>query len=679
MNKLLIAALAGFALPSPAFARPMTATDLATLRRIGTTTLSPDGHWLAWQLRETDLAANKGRTDLWLLDLTKKGAAPARIASTPDHNEHEPSFSADSRTLFYLSDASGSEQLWRVGLAGAAPEQVTKLPVDVGGYLLSPKGDRVALWADRSTDCADLACASAAAKPAGGSGRTYDQLFVRHWDTWATQGERSRLYVMPLAGGAAVSVVGPLVGDTPSKPDGGSDQIAWSADGQTLFFALREAGRIESLSTNLDLFAAPADGTGGPVNLTAANKATDNLPSVSPDGKWLAYAAMARPGYEADRMALHLRDLTSGEVRTLAPDWDVSIDSIGWSADGRSLLVTAGESLDEPLYRVAVADGKVTRLTKGGHVSGVLPTRDGGAIIALDSITAPADLYRVSARGKLSRLTSVNADKLAEIDVPRAERFTFAGAAGDKVMGWVVTPKGASAKLPTTLLVHGGPQGSFSDSWSYRWNPMLFAAPGHAVVSIDFHGSTGHGQAFTDSIRNDWGGKPLEDLKLGLAAAAARYPAVDPANACAAGGSYGGYMMNWIAGNWPDQFKCLIVHAGVFDARAMAYETEELWFDEWEHGGKAYYEDPAAFEKWNPVNHVAAWKTPMLVIAGEKDFRIPYTQSLGVFTAAQRRDIPSRLVVYPDENHWVLKPKNSIQWYGEVFAWMDRWTGTGAK
>ena len=223
------------------------------------------------------------------------------------------------------------------------------------------------------------------------------------------------------------------------------------------------------------------------------------------------------------------------------------------------------------------------------------------------------------------------------------------------------------------LLVHGGPEGSFNDSWSYRWNPAVFAGAGFGAVSVDFHGSVGYGQAFTDAINKDWGGRPLTDLKLGLAAATAKFAWLDADNVCAAGGSYGGYLMNWIAGNWPDRFKCLVSHDGVFDTRAMAYVTDELWFDEWEHGGP-YYEQAAAHEKWNPVNHVTAWVTPMLIIHGEKDYRIPVTQGIGAFTALQRRDIPSRLLVFPDENHWVLKPRNSVQWYDEVLGWLKKWT-----
>ena len=681
MKTLLLAGLSLLAfVPSPAaLARPMTATDLATLRRLAAPVASPDGRWIAYQLRETDLEGNKGRTDLWLLDLGRAGAQPVRIASAPDKNEHDPRFSADGRSLYYLSDASGGDQIWRVALPTGKPEQVTSFASDVGGFLLSPADDRLAVWADKNLRCRDFNCADVKAAPSGGSGRSFDQLFARHWDTWAQPGVRSRIFVFPMLGGKPVgggaAVTGALIGDTPSKPFGGAEEVAWSRDGKTLFFTLREAGRVEASSTNMDIFAAPADGSSAPVNLTAANDATDTLPSVSPDGKWLAYVAMKRPTYEADRQVVQLLDLATGQARALTEGWDRSVGSIAWAHDGRSLIVTAQDTLDDPAFRVDVASGKVTRLTEGGAVGNVMPRSDGGFVYTRNGIQAPDDLFMMDRSGKARRLTSVNADKLAAFDPVTVKRFRFAGANGDTVWGQITKPANAKDKLPVAFLVHGGPQGSFNDSWSFRWNPRVFAAPGYAVVSVDFHGSTGYGQAFTDSINKDWGGKPLEDLKLGLAAAAAQDSQLDAGNACALGGSYGGYMMNWIAGNSPDRFKCLVTHAGVFDLRAMAFETEELWFDEWDHGG-AWWERSDA-ERWNPVNYVTKWKTPALVIHGEKDYRIPYSQSLGVYTALQRQNIPSRLVVFPDENHWILKPKNSIQWYGEVFAWMDRWTGRG--
>ena len=275
------------------------------------------------------------------------------------------------------------------------------------------------------------------------------------------------------------------------------------------------------------------------------------------------------------------------------------------------------------------------------------------------------------------KLTNANGDVLAQLDPVTFNTFSFAGANRDRVWGWILKPANASGKLPIALVVHGGPQGTFSNSWSYRWNPRVFSGPAYGVVSVDFHGSTGFGQGFTDAINKNWGGWPLEDLQKGLAYATAHDPQLDAGNACALGGSYGGYMMNWIEGRWPDRFKCLVQHDGVFDARGMAYETEELWFDEWEHGSHPYYEAPEEFEKWNPVNYVKAWRTPQLVITSENDFRIPYTQGIAAFTALQRRNIPSRLLVFPDENHWVLKPRNSIQWYDEVFGWLGRWLGKG--
>ncbi|MEA3080864.1 MAG: hypothetical protein QOD54_532, partial [Sphingomonadales bacterium] len=590
---------------------------------------------------------------------------------------HDAVFGPDGAPWFLMA-VGDTDQLFRKA-PGTAAVKVSNFSGDVGGFKLAPSGSEVVVWADRDLRCADLNCAGLPPKPKTGSGRTFDQLFIRHWDTWAEPGTRSRLFTFPVANGklagAGVPIEGNLVGDTPSKPMGGGEEIAFSLDGRTVYFALREAGRIEPLSTNLDIFAAPSDGSAPPVNLTAANHGTDNLPTVSPDGRTLAYFAMARAGYEADRQVLMLRDLATGTVRPLTQNWDRSVGSIAWSRDGRSLLVTAEDTLEQPVWRVDARTGAVARLTGDGHFDNVHPLPGGGAIATMNSIRAPDDLYRLDAGGRLTRLTEVNRELVAQLDPVTFQKFSFTGANNDRVWGWELKPGAATGKLPVLLLVHGGPQGTFSNSWSYRWNPRLFSAPGYGVVGIDFHGSTGYGQAFTDAIHQNWGGWPLQDLQLGLAYATAHDAQLDAANACAAGGSYGGYMMNWIEGQWPDRFKCIVQHDGVFDARAMAYETEELWFDEWEHGGHPYYEAPQEFEKWNPANYVQNWKTPQLVITSEKDFRIPYTQGIAAFTALQRRNIPSRLLIFPDENHWVLKPKNSVQWYDEVFGWFHRYLG----
>ena len=686
--KLSVAALAlSAALSTPVAARPMTETDLVTMKRLAAPALSPDGKLAVYQLRETDMAANKGRTDLFLLNVEDTSAAPIKIASKPDKNEHDPAFSADGKSVYYVSDESGSDQLWRYDLASKTASQVTSFKTDIGGFKLSPNGKRIALWGDIGRECAGFDCEQDGdtSKSGPGTGRVYDHLFVRHWDQWETPGNYSRIFAFgiddkgKLYGGHPLDAqeIKPterkiqLVGDSPSKPFGGAEEVSWDANNEHIYFALRRADKGEPLSTNLDIYRSHQNYDSA-TNLTASNEGTDTIPAASPDGKYLAWAAMARAGYEADRQVLMLRDLKTGKDTKLTEKWDRSVATINWASDSKSLFVTAGEVLDNAAFKVDLS-GKVSRLTGSGHVSAVMPRADGSIVYAMDGVRAPSDLYLRDAKGKVRQLTNVNADMMKALDPVAVQRFSFAGANGDTVWGQITKPAGAAGKLPVAFVVHGGPQGSFGDSWSFRWNPRVMAAQGYAVVSVDFHGSTGYGQAFTDSINKDWGGKPLVDLKLGLAAAAAQDAQVDDNNACALGASYGGYMMNWIAGQWPDKFKCLVQHDGVFDARAMAYETEELWFDEWEHGGKPYYEAPEEYEKWNPVNHVANWKTPMLVITGEKDFRIPYTQGLAAFTALQRRGIASQLLVFPDENHWVLKPKNSVQWHQSVFAWLAKY------
>lgn len=682
MKKLLLASVALASFAFPATARQLTIEDVTMLSRVSSPAVSPDGHWLVWQQRETDLAGDKGRYDLWRLDLTAKGAKPEKLIGEWAVNETSPQFSHDGKTIWFQSDKGGEDNVWAIAVSGGAPTQVTDLKGGIGGFKVAPTEDKMLIWADRLPGAPSSEPAMIKKRDDAGNGRTFDRMFIRHWASWS-DGTRSQLFVLPMANGKATgygkAIEGALVGDSPSKPFGGGEEVSWSADGKTVFFALREAGRIEPLSTNLDIFAAPADGSAAPTNLTDANDGMDNLPTASPDGKYLAWFAMKRPGYEADRQVLMVRDLASGQVRALTEGWDRSVGSIAWSDDSKTIYVTAEDTQEVPIFAIDLKSGKPTRLTQEGSVSAVVPTAK-GLVYGMNSLTAPDDFYWLAGK-KSARLTSVNADKFAGIDMPTVTRFSFTGANNDKVWGYAVKPAGlaAGAKAPIAFMVHGGPQGSSNNSWSYRWNPALFAGAGYGLVAVDFHGSTGYGQGFSDAIRNNWGGWPLEDLKKGLDAATAKFTWLDGNNACALGASYGGYMMNWIEGNWPDRFKCVVQHDGVFDARAMAYETEELWFDEWEHGGHPYYEDPAAFEKWNPVNLVDKWKTPQLVITSEGDYRIPYTQGIAAFTALQRRDIPSRLIVFPGGSHWVLNPKESRQWYREVLGWMGKWTGKGAN
>ncbi|KZC43012.1 peptidase S9, partial [Rhodanobacter sp. FW510-R12] len=456
-------------------------------------------------------------------------------------------------------------------------------------------------------------------------------------------------------------------------------EFSFAPDGKTVYLNVRIAGRSEPWSTNFDVYSVPVDGSAAPKNLTADNKAWDAYPVASPDGKTLYYLAMKTPGFEADRFAIMALDLASGSRHEVDPHWDRSPGGLAISADGKTLYATADDNGQHPLFAIDTASGKVSQLVGEGTVGG-FSLAAGKLLLSRDDLKRPADVYLAAADGSgLKQVTRFNAADLKNAKVGDAEFFTFKGWNNETVQGYVVKPVDykAGQTYPVAFIIHGGPQGAMSNGWSYRWNPQTYAGQGFAVVTVNFHGSTGYGQAFTDSISGDWGGKPLEDLKLGWKAALDKYSFLDGDRACALGASYGGYMTYWIAGVWNQPWKCLIDHDGVFDTRAMYYDTEELWFEERENGG-TQYEHPENYEKFNPLNHVKDWRVPMLVIHSAKDFRIPDTQGLGAFTALQRRGIPSQLLHFPDENHWVLKPHNSVQWHDAVNAWLKQWTAKNA-
>ena len=683
---LAVAALLFMALPLAASAkdRGFTADDLVRLERVSDPQPSPDGRYVAYVVRETDMAANRGRTDLWLLDLSRRDAVPQRL-TTHEANDQSPRWAPSGEAIYFLSARSGSQQVWRLSLGGGEPVQVTRFPVGVDSLRVSPKGDRLAFSARVFRDCADLECTAKRLETAGKAqttGRTYDQLFVRHWDTW-WDGRRNVLFTVALgsdgnAAGSPVALSGQLEANVPSTPFGGSEEYDFSPDGARIAFTARVAGREEAWSTNLDIYEVEAAG-GTPVNLTPQNLATDTMPVYSPDGRYLAWKAMVRPGFEADRYAIMLLDRRDGKRWELAPDWDRSPKKLAWAADSKSLLLPADEIGQSPLFRVPLvpqgAAPRIERLTGDGTVTDVAVAGD-RVVYALQSLGSPPQLFahEGGSRPASRQLTRAGEQLLAGVTLARYEQFSFAGANGTTVYGYVMQPwkLEPGRKYPVAFIVHGGPQVSFANNWSFRWNPQVYAGAGYAVVFIDFHGSPGYGQAFTDSISEDWGGKPLEDLRLGFAAAAEKYPWLDAGNACALGASYGGFMVNWIAGQWNDGFKCLVNHAGLFDHRSMYYTTEELWFPEWESGGP-YFKVPENHERWNPAAHVTSWRTPMLVLHGQLDFRVPYTQGLATFTALQRLGIDSRLVMFPDENHWIQKPANSLQWHAEVLGWLGRY------
>lgn len=658
---------------APVAKKPYTVQDQVTLKRLSGLKVSPDGLKVVFSVRVTDLDANKGRSDLWLVNVDGTGL---RQLTSHESNEGDVTWSSDSRSIYFLAARTGSNQLWKLAVDGGEATQVTHFPLDVDAYAISRDGQSLVFAAEVYVDCDTLDCtAKRLAEKKKSTAQIYDSLFFRHWDTWK-DGRRAHLFSTKLAGGPIVNLQKKQNADTPSKPFGGSSDFTISPDGKFVVYVARDVGREEAWSTDLDLWSVPIDGSKAPAKLTTANRATDINPVFSPDGKTLAYLAMSRPKFEADRLRVILRDAVSGRERVLTDAWDRSAGSIAWSGDGKTLFVTAEDVGQGGVFRVDVASGEVKKLFADGNVS-ELGVAGNALVVAHDSLKSASDLFTLSfdGQGGLRRLTDVNADAWARLELGEPEQFSFKGWNGETVYGYVVKPVGFNAKkkYPLAFLIHGGPQGSFGNHWHYRWNPQAYAARGYVAVMIDFHGSTGYGQAFTDSISGDWGGKPLEDLQKGLAAALEKYPFIDGRRMCALGASYGGFMINWIAGNWNEPWKCLVNHDGNLDERMAYFDTEELWFPEWEHGGTPW-ENPAGYGKHNPIDHVAKWKTPMLVVHGGRDYRVVDTQGMSTFTALQRRGIPSRFVYFPDENHWVLKPQNSIVWHEQVLGWLDQWT-----
>ncbi len=672
------------ALPSLAATRGLDVRDMIALDRVSAPLLTADGGNVVFAKRVLG-SDSKASTGLFIRNLRTRDAAPPKPLTPAGWNVNSAALSADGQTVYFLSAKGGSQQLYAMPLAGGTPRQLTDFAVDVDSFQISPQGDRVAFSAGAFQDCgSDLACTSRkldAHKARKNTGEVFDSLFVRHWDTW-NDGRRNTLFVAPLPAAKAAAVKGAsaisatLAGDAPSKPFGGNDDFTWAPDGKSVVASIRVAGREEAWSTNFDLYRLDAEGKQAPVNLTAANPAWDAGPVFSADGNTLYYRAMKRPGFEADRFGVIALDLASGKTREIAPNWDRSAGEVVLSQDEKSFYTAADDLGEHRLFNIDIATGKATVVAEGGSIGS--PVLAAGTLAyTKNSLKSGDQIVVAQADGSSPReITPSAGQMLPDVAFGDYEQFQFKGWNNETVHGYVVKPYNyqEGKTYPVAFLIHGGPQGSFGNGWSYRWNPQTYAGQGYAVVMIDFHGSTGYGQAFTDAISQHWGDRPLEDLQKGWAAAQKQYPFLNGDKACALGASYGGFMVNWIAGNWNEPWKCLVNHDGVFDQRMMGYATEELWFTEWEQGGTPF-DKPQNYEKFNPVNHVADWKKPILVIHGQLDFRIPVEQGLGAFTAAQRQGIESKFLYFPDENHWVLKPQNSVQWHDTVNGWLKQHIG----
>ena len=650
--------------------KPFTIDDLLNVKRVGDPQVSPDGRWVAYTTSDTDKAANKRNTQIYLVSI--QGGAPKKLTSGPA-SYSSPRWSPDGSKLAFVSARDGFPQVWTIEVQSGTLKKITDVSTGAGGPIWSPDGKWIAFTSDLYPECASEDCNSAKAKQADESkvkAHIATRLLYRHWTEWK-DGKRTHILIVPSEGGGWRDLT-PGDYDAPPFSLGGPDDYAFSPDSKELAFD-RNTDPVEAISTNSDIFVV----TGGePRRITGDNHGGDLSPQYSPDGRYIAYRSQSTPGFESDRWQLKLYDRKTGAIKSLTEQLDSWVGTFVFSPDSKRIYLVAENKGRQPIYQVDVSGGPISELVAYGFNDDLKCTPDGeGLVITRQSLTAPIEIYRANTNGGgLTQLTKTNDELISTFHMAPPEELVWEGAAGVRVHGWLIKPANFNPdkKWPMVVLIHGGPQGAWEDSWSYRWNPEVFAAAGYVVFAPNPRGSTGYGQKFVDEISGDWGGKVFTDIMNGVDYAAC-LPFIDRDRIGAAGASYGGYMIDWIEGHNNDprfQFKVLVSHDGVYNLTSSYGATEELWFPEWEFKGTPW-SNPDMYARWSPHMFVKNFKTPMLVVHSELDYRVPITEGLQLFTALQRQGIESKLLSFPDEGHWVMKPLNSELWYNTVLGWLD--------
>jgi dipeptidyl aminopeptidase/acylaminoacyl peptidase len=659
-------------MPVLAQKQPFDVNALLDLKRISDPQISPDGKWVAFTVQTVDVPANKKPQQIWIVLLS--GGTPQQITHDGDNNQR-PRWTPDSKRIAYISDRGGSSQIWMMDPDGANPKQITNLSTEADGELVSPDGKNFVFTSEVYPDCgADDACNKKnldQEKESKVHARIYTELLYRHWTQWQSK-RRSHLLVVPIAGGPAKDLT-PGTRDVPPFSLDGLDDYDIAPDGTEVCYAMN-TDPVPATSTNTDLYAVAIGG--GDARKITSNPGADDTPRYSPDGKYLGWRAQFRPGYESDRWRLMILERASGKATNLTEVLDRWVTNFTWAPDSAGLFFTTEDRGRQAINLIPVTGGGIRVAASGdGVLDEMQLTRDGKSMVYTQQTgSSPAEIYRAASTGGAPvALTHLNDPVLNSHQLTPLEEFWVDSDDGAKIQSFVVKPPGfrPEGHYPVILLIHGGPEGFWGYSWTYRWNAQVFASAGYVVIEPNPRGSTGYGQKFIDDINGDWGGKPFDDLMAVADHVVAEMPYADGSRMTAAGGSYGGYMADWLLGH-TQRFKALITHSGVYDLASEFGGTEELWFPLWEFGGTPW-DKPEGYSKWSPSGFVKDFHTPTLVIHGELDFRVPYTQSLQLFTALQLQKIPSKLLVFPDEGHWILKPQNSVLWYKTFIDWLDSW------
>ncbi|MBP1634895.1 MAG: peptidase prolyl oligopeptidase active site domain protein [Acidobacteria bacterium] len=675
------------AMPAAAQELPrFTVEEMLKLDRVSDPQLSPDARHVAYVVTAVSLERNARDGDIWMVPV--QGGKPVAIARS-EKSDDTPRWSPDGRTLAFVSTRDGSSQVWLVamGPAGPAgePRKLTALATEASGVAWSPDGKWILFASDVYPECGTLACNEQKLKESEARksrARVIDGLMFRHWTSWK-EGRFSHLFLVPADGSAAPRDVTPGRADVPPFSLGGPADYAFSPDSRELAF-VRKTDKVEATSTNSDLFLLDLTDPNAEARKITANPAADGGPAYSPDGRFIAYRAQRRAGFEADRWQLTLYDRKAGEHRSATAGWDRSPDGYVWAPDSEAIFLTAENGGRSEVFRLDLGGGDPRPVVTGGTSGDLQISRDGRTIVySRNTLTFPSELFALDLgaagqqAGSARQLTHANPG-LAAFKLRDGESVRYTGAGGAEIQAWIVKPPGfqEGRKYPLLYLVHGGPQGAWHDGWTFRWNAQVFAAAGYVVMMPNPRGSTGFGQTFVDEISGDWGGKVYDDLMRGVDFAEA-LPYVEKGRAGAAGASFGGYMMNWFLGH-TTRFKAIVTHAGVYNLTSMWGVTEELWFPEWDIQGTPWT-NPEGYTTFSPHTYAKGFQTPTLVTHGEIDFRVPIGEALQLFTTLQRLEVPSRLVSFPDEGHWINKPANSALWYREFIAWMDRWVKNDGK